>query len=147
MRTPLSWALAWLAAGILTVCCARGLIGLWLEAGSTAASRHVATEAAFTASRTLCDKKELHGFVKQEAKGNIGKPFVVFVRDIVGELRANFFEAGRGITIRVRDSHRSARNCHAEKKLNDLDCGESQPFRWNGGKQRVQSRGSELRYP
>jgi hypothetical protein len=57
------------------VCCVGGLTALWLEAGSAMASRHAteaALDAALAAGKALCNTGELHGFIREEAIGNIG---------------------------------------------------------------------------
>src|SRR5271168_4488624 len=130
MRTPASSGLARLDSGMMRACCVGGLIGLWLEAGSAMASRQ-ATEAALTAGRTLCGTRELHEYIREEAMGNIGQPFVVFIQDLMGELRANFCEACSN---------------DAEQAEGFRLRGESQPSLSDEGKQRVPKSGSVFRY-
>src|ERR1700722_19675009 len=79
MRTPASSGLVRLDSGMVRGCCVGGLIGLWLEAGSAMASRHAteaALDAALTAGKALCGTRELHGFIREETMGNIGRPFM-----------------------------------------------------------------------
>src|SRR5580698_7290004 len=101
MRTPASSGLARLDSGMMRACCVGGLIGLWLEAGSAMASRH-ATEATLdatlTAGRTLRGARELQRYVREEAIGNIGQPFVVFIQNLMGELRAKLL-GGLGVKL------------------------------------------------
>jgi len=80
---------------------------------------HIPTETAFTASLTLCDKKEhrefVWGYIREEAIGNIDIPFVVLCWNIVGELRANVFEAEIGVRTGIAVA---LRDYHVERNLN-----------------------------